>query len=665
MLSDNAVTILEKRYLKRDDNGNVIEKPDEMFWRVARALAAPEEHNYGGSAQKRHEVEGQFYELMSSLKFLPNSPTLANAGARQMSYSACFVLPVQDDLASIFNSIRDAALIHQAGGGTGFAFSRLRPRNDRVQSTKGVASGPVSFIDVFNAATEVIKQGGMRRGANMGILRIDHPDILEFIRRKADLTKLTNFNVSVALTQEYMEALFADSDYPLKNPTNGEVVGYLNAAEVFDEIVEKAWFTGEPGIIFIDRMNEDCPVPWIGSYEATNPCGEQPLIPYESCNLGSINLEKFVVESVYDLGRQGDYEPGMQGCKPHIDWYRLKQAVHLSVRLLDNVIDANWYPLKEIEHVTKATRKIGLGVMGFAKMLYKMGIAYGSSKSLELAGELMSFIDYHSKVASVELAKKRGKFSAMIGHEQEFCAIFDKWAEKRQSSPNRHFSCDYISLANEVKKHGIRNSTTTTVAPTGTLSIIADTSGGCEPVFALAFKRYQADTEMNDVDKVFMDELVEKLGNEQANRVVEKIVMSHGSLLQAVSNGHINEQGKMHKLHTMLCTYITAHDVTPLDHVNIQAAFQTFNDSATSKTINFPKSATKDDVKVAYMRAWLTGCKGITVYRDGSREFQPLSTPIPVLPSDQAAATCCAHPSITMSEGCWTCSSCGLSGCSV
>ncbi|MEB3285422.1 MAG: vitamin B12-dependent ribonucleotide reductase [Candidatus Sericytochromatia bacterium] len=598
MLSKNAVTVLEKRYLLKDEQGKLAESPEGLFRRVARALAEPD-RLYGATEEQVAKTAQTFFELTHGLDFLPNSPTLANAGTRTGQLSACFVLPVPDDLGGIFESIKHAALIHQTGGGTGFSFSRLRPKNDLVQSTKGVSSGPVSFMDVFNAATESIKQGGMRRGANMGILRVDHPDILDFVAHKEDLTKLTNFNISVAVTDAFMNAVAAGTEYDLYNPRTGEVVSRLDARSVFKQVVQRAWSTGEPGVVFIDRMNEYCPVPWIGKYEATNPCGEQPLIPFESCNLGSVNLEQFVAESPTG---------------PVVDWARLRQVVHAATHLLDNVIDANRYPIPEIRDVTHATRKIGLGVMGYARMLFKLGVGYGSPESLQLAEHLMSFIDFESKVKSVELAKTRGAFPARAGHEAESNAIFERMFAERAARPGRHPEARYQELWTEVAKHGLRNSTTTTVAPTGTLSIIADTSGGCEPVFALAFKRWQADTHMVDVDGVFLE--YAKAKGFYTPELMEAIDVNHGSLIGLA--GHPLPD-------VALNIFKTAHDITPEEHVRTQAAFQHYNDSATSKTINFPEQATVEDVETAYLLAYQTGCKGITVYRNNSRQFQPLS----------------------------------------
>jgi ribonucleoside-diphosphate reductase alpha chain len=593
MLSKNALTVLEKRYLRKDEQGVVAETPEDLFTRVSRTLADID-RQYGASDAEVGATREEFYALLTSLDFLPNSPTLANAGTRTGQLSACFVLPVADDLGGIFGTIREAALIHQTGGGTGFAFSRLRPKGDLVGSTKGVSSGPVSFMDVFNAATESIKQGGMRRGANMGILRVDHPDILEFVRHKEDISKLTNFNISVAATDAFMQAVMRGEKYDLINPRSGEVVEQLDARTVFTEIIARAHSTGEPGLIFIDRINATHPTPWIGEIESTNPCGEQPLLPYESCNLGSINLERMVVE------RNG---------RPTLDWPRLRRAIHASVHMLDNVIDANKYPIPEIADMTRSTRKIGLGVMGFARMLCMLGIPYQSEKGRAMAEEVMSFIDYESKAASIELAKHRGPYPA-YRKENRYPGLW----EARHHQPNRHAEADYLGLLDDLARYGIRNACTTTVAPTGTLSIIADTSGGVEPIFALAFKRFQADTEMFDVDGVFLSEA--KRRGFYTDKLIAAIDANHGSLVGL---------GEFDLPADVVEVFVTAHDISPRDHVLIQAAFQKYNDSATSKTINFAEEATIEDVETAYRLAYDTGCKGITVYRNNSRKFQPLS----------------------------------------
>lgn len=615
MLSPNAITVLTKRYLRKDDYGQPVETPEGLFRRVAIALAEAD-RRYGATDVEVAATANQFFTLTYQLDFLPNSPTLANAGTPLGMLSACFVLPVDDDLGGIFNALKWQALIHQGGGGTGFSFSRLRPKNDRVGSTKGVSSGPVSFMRIFNAATESIKQGGMRRGANMGILRVDHPDILEFIDLKANLAEMTNFNVSVAVTDAFMAAVEAGATYPLVNPRTGAVTAELDARMVYRRIVERAWATGEPGVIFIDRMNRYCPVPWLGSYEACNPCAEQTLLPFESCNLGSINLENFVTADA----RRGST----------IDWARLRLAVHVAMHLLDNVIDCNRFPLPELKAMSDATRKVGLGVMGFARLLFKLGVAYGTEESFILAEKLMSFIDYESKLASVELAKKRGSFPARNGHEAESNAIYRAWCEERDAREDKHQDADFGALADLIERHGIRNSTTTTVAPTGTLSILADTTGGCEPAFALAFKRNQADAQMVDADAAFRVALAASgLSAEAVARVMEQVEAHHGSLRQAIAKGPLDTVLAPHEreaLAGLAPVYVTAHDIEPAAHVLIQAAFQRYNDSSCSKTCNFPAGSTVDQVLEVYRLAWETRCKGITIYRDGSRDAQPLTT---------------------------------------
>ncbi len=601
MLSKNALTVLEKRYLRKDDQGNVAETPEELFTRVARTLAELD-RQYGATDAEIDETTRTFLSTLTALDFLPNSPTLANAGTRTGQLSACFVLPVPDDLGGIFGAIREAALIHQTGGGTGFAFSRLRPKGDLVGSTKGVSSGPVSFMDVFNAATESIKQGGMRRGANMGILRVDHPDIMEFIRHKEDLSKLTNFNISVAVTDRFMQAVEKDERYDLINPRGGEPAGQLDAREVFREIVERAHSTGEPGVIFIDRINATQPTPWLGDIESTNPCGEQPLLPYESCNLGSINLERMVV------AHQG---------KVSVDWERLRRTVHVATHLLDNVIDANKYSIPQIAEVTFSTRKIGLGVMGFARMLAALGIGYASDEGRAMAERVMSFIDFESKRQSIDLAKVRGPYPAYRPDNR-----YPMLWQARHHQPNRHPEADYLGLIADLERHGLRNACTTTIAPTGTLSILADTTGGVEPMFALAFKRLQADTEMPEVDSLFL-KVAKEMGF-YSDRLMKAIEANHGSLADLT---------EFDLPAAIRDVFVIAHDINPRDHVLIQAAFQKYNDSATSKTINFGEDATVDDVETAYRLAFQTGCKGITVYRNNSRKFQPLSVPAPAEPA--------------------------------
>ncbi|MBI4682144.1 MAG: vitamin B12-dependent ribonucleotide reductase [Nitrospirae bacterium] len=586
-LSPSALKVLEKRYLKKDEEGKVIEGPESLFRRVAKAVASVE-LNYDKSGQNINNLEDRFYNLMTSLKFLPNSPTLMNAGRRLGQLSACFVLPVDDSMESIFEAVKNAALIHKSGGGTGFSFSNLRPKGDIVGSTKGVSSGPLSFMMVFDSATEAIKQGGTRRGANMGILRVDHPDILDFISAKDNNSKLNNFNLSVALTDVFMKAIEKNEEYDLINPHTQKSVRRLKARDVFNSIVRHAWKNGEPGIIFMDRMNQYNPTPSIGQIESTNPCGEQPLLPYESCNLGSINLARFVhpdrkpfanrTNTTTAAHKSGTAEEAYE----LIDWEALRETVRLSVHFLDNVIDINKYPLKKIEQATKANRKIGLGVMGWADMLIQLGIPYNSVEASKLANEVMKFIQTESKKQSAFLAVDRGVF------------------------PNFDQSIYTDDMA-------VRNATTTTIAPTGTLSIIAGCSSGIEPLFAVSFVRNVLEgTKMYEVNPHF-----EKIAKERgfwSKELIEEIA-EKGSLKDISA---IPDDVKK--------TFITAHDISPLDHVRMQAAFQKQVDNAVSKTVNFSHNACPKDVEDVYFLAYGLGCKGLTVYRDGSREEQVLST---------------------------------------
>ncbi len=560
-LTENALRVLRARYLLKNDRGEVVESPEEMFRRVASHVARAEEL-YGEDAAAWEE---RFFSLMTGLRFLPNSPTLMNAGKELGQLAACFVLPVDDSMESIFDTLKKTALILQSGGGTGFSFSRLRPKSDIVRTTGGIASGPVSFMRIYNTATEVIKQGGARRGANMGILRIDHPDILDFVEAKRREGELTNFNISVAVTDAFIDALRKDAEYELVNPRTGKPVGRLRAREVFDAIVRSAYETGDPGLVFIDRINRCNPTPHIGEIESTNPCGEQPLLPYEACVLGSMNLAKYVLNPI----------TAAAGGTPAVDYEALGRDITVAVRFLDDCIDTNRYPLPEIERMHKGNRKIGLGVMGWADMLVLLGIQYNSEKGFRLAREVMGFVQARSKEASAELASKRGVFPNFRG------SVYDAPGMPR-----------------------VRNATTTTIAPTGTISIIADCSSGIEPFFALAYRRFILDTELLEINKYFF-ELARKLGF--YSRELEKKVLARGRL-----RGMKEVPAWIRRL------FKTAHEIPPKDHIEMQAAFQEHTDNAVSKTVNLPKSARMADVEKAFLLAYEKGCKGVTVFRYGS-----------------------------------------------
>ncbi len=659
VLSENAIKVLEKRYLKRDKDGNCIETPADMFRRVADTLASADS-KFGKSEAEVKQLADEFYTAITNRYFMPNSPTLMNAGRELGQLAACFVLPVDDSLEDIFETVKNTALIHKSGGGTGFSFSRLRPKNDVVRSTMGVSSGPVSFMEVFNAATEAVKQGGTRRGANMGILRVDHPDILDFIDCKSDNNRLNNFNISVAITDKFMDAYLKGKDYDLIHPNTKQSVGKLNAKEVFDKIIDGAWRNGEPGIVFIDTMNSDNPTPQVGAIESTNPCGEVPLLPYEACNLGSINLSRMVKE---------------ENGKSVVNWDLLAKTTRTAIRFLDNVIEINNYPLPQISEMVRNNRKIGLGVMGWADMLMKMGISYASKEGTKLASQVIEFIDYESKCESIELSKKRGRFKNFKGsiydHENY---LYNKYKGKSAGIISDE---KWKELDEQIKKYGIRNATTTCIAPTGTISMIASASGGIEPLFGLVFSRLIMDgTEMLEVNEIFKNYMISH--GLYSEELMKKIAID-GSV------AHIDEIPEDVKK-----IFVTAHDVSPYWHVKMQAAFQLHTDNAVSKTVNFVESATREDIEEAYVLAYKNHLKGITVYRNNSRFFQPMNLDkkveekkeeVPEVeeivenpveeteeynPTGEVKTIICPEcgNKIEMAEGCFICLNCGYSGCS-
>ena len=564
-LTAHGKMVLEKRYLKKDDNGKPVETAEELFFRVAKHIASAD-LMYDTKANI-DKITQDFYDIMSNLAFLPNSPTLMNAGRELGQLSACFVLPIEDSIDSIFEALKYTALIHKSGGGTGFSFSRLRPKNDLVKSTSGISSGPVSFMQVFNAATEAIKQGGTRRGANMGILRIDHPDIMDFVTCKNENESLNNFNISVGITDEFMDAVENDWEYPLRNPRTKEALKKISAKTVFNKIVDQAWKNGEPGVVFLDRLNEFNPTPESGEIESTNPCGEQPLLPYESCNLGSINVSRIIKK---------------HDNKKEVDWEKLDYVTRLAVHFLDNVIDMNKFPIDKIEQQTKKNRKIGLGIMGWADLLIQLGLPYNSKESYKMADKIMSFIHKVAKEKTIELANKRGPFPG---------------------------------FSHSIFKDGpqVRNATLTTIAPTGTIGIIAGASSGIEPLFALVYTR----ANVLDNQKMF-----------EVNPYFEQLAKEHGfysdELIEKISQtGTIKNMKEIPD--SIRRIFVTAQDILPEDHIRIQAVFQKYTDNAVSKTVNFSQYASREDIAKVYMLAYHSGCKGVTVYRDKSRDVLVLN----------------------------------------
>jgi ribonucleoside-diphosphate reductase alpha chain len=583
-LTENALIVLKRRYFKKNKEGETIEDWEEMINRVASNIA-----------QGNKDKEKLYFELLDSGMFLPNSPTLMNAGSDLQQLSACFVLPIEDSMESIFETLKNAALIHKSGGGTGFSFSHLREANAPVRSTNGVSSGPISFLKVYNAATDAVKQGGTRRGANMAILNVEHPQILEFIQCKADPKELTNFNISVGVSKDYMEAVSKDEEYDLISPHSGKIIRRLKARDVFNLIVEMAHRNGEPGIIFLDRINATNPTPKLGKIESTNPCGEQPLLPYEACNLGSINLAMFAKDG-------------------SIDWEKLQSVIRLCVDFLDDVIDCSRFPLPQIDAMVKANRKIGLGIMGWADLLFQLEIPYASEEAISLAEELMEFIDYEAKQRSMELAKEKGSFPNFPD------SIYDTQSLKREPVKK-----DWNKLISDIKQNGMRNATVTTIAPTGTISMILDASSGIEPLFSLVYIKNVMDGEKLLYANKYFQAALQKEG-----------LLSPELLSQVSQTGSIKDIDEIPERFKQI--YQTALDIAPEWHIRMQAAFQKYTDNAVSKTINFPHSATIEDISKAYQLAWELGCKGITVYRDGSREDQVLSSGIKMTVSEGKVA---------------------------
>ena len=557
-LSENALTVLEKRYLLKGRSGEVIETPEDMFRRVARNVASVDYFHHDRDAEKE---QAEFHHMMRSLEFLPNSPTIMNAGTPMQQLAACFVIPVGDSIEQIFDAVKFAAVIHQTGGGTGFSFSKLRPAGDIVASTGGTASGPISFMKVFDVATDAVKQGGRRRGANMGVLRVDHPDIREFVRVKADLKTLSNFNISVGVTDEFMDRAAEGRQFELINPRNGGVAGTVHAGSLLDDICSLAWSTGDPGMIFLDEIGRTNPTPGLGDIEATNPCGEVPLLPFEACNLGSVNLDRMLAEG------KGGYE---------LDREKLKDTVDAGIRFLDNVIDVSKYPLKQIDNIVKGNRKVGLGVMGFADLLAKLGVRYGSRESEEMAGEIIGTMRDQAERTTKRIGEERGDF------------------------PNIGAS-DFRSPR--------RNATVLSIAPTGTISMIANCSSGIEPFFALYYDKHVLEGQtLHEMNRSFFEQAAERGLDE--NRAVG-LMSKEGSIQRS---GAIPQE--------LRDIFVTAHDIEPMRQVRMQSIFQGQVDNAVSKTINLPESSTVEDVRTIFQYARDLRCKGITVYREGTKPGQ-------------------------------------------